>query len=136
MSEANMWKTLRKHFIAAELDPHRIESSTKSGIPDVNIVSGWIELKYIPRVPVRPDSKVRFPGFSIEQRNWLVKRSRSGGLCWVLVKVEKVGFFVFDGGYAGKRLGDLSVNEMMANCEWSGANPPSAEILKTIFALQ
>lgn len=133
MSEANMWKTLRKHFKDAELDPHRIESSTRSGIPDVNITTGWIELKYVPRAPQRPESKVRLPGFSAEQKQWLSNRSKAGGRCWVLVKVEKVGFFIFEGLVAAKYLGNLSVREMLKTCEWSGANPPNCAILKMVF---
>jgi len=136
MSEANFWRALRPKLIDAELDPYRIESTTKSGIPDVNITTGWIELKFAPRWPQRDNSKLRLPGFSKEQKEWLLKRKTHGGKCWVVLRVGSSGgaeTYIFDGEVAAKFLGNLSRKEMQEKALYWCQFLPPVNHLKTIF---
>lgn len=82
MSEANLWKEMKKnvghmgHF-------SRIEShDTSSGFPDVNFcvlgVEGNIELKF-------EDDEKKIPEIRPSQIRWMNKRDKAGGNIWFLV---------------------------------------------------
>ena len=71
-------------------DAQSHEDQFSSGIPDIsfgaNGINGWIELKQIEgwggKNPVKPKK------FTSTQVNWLVKRQRMGGHCFVMVLVQ------------------------------------------------
>lgn len=62
-----------------------IESGVGIGVPDVNCVYGWIELKSVD-LPVKPDTPVRVKHFTREQKIWLQLREAAGGLALLLLK--------------------------------------------------
>lgn len=112
-SESSLWKALRP--LLAGLDPQRIEShQTGSGIPDVNYSLGWIELKYLPRWPVRPSTPVRIDHFTDEQRIWLTRRVNSGGRAFLLLKVGNNEWLLFRGDVAARIIGESNREELYA----------------------
>lgn len=72
------------------------EDMLSAGIPDLSYgmrgVCGWIELKYVPsgRTGILRPTK-----FTPNQVNWLKKRGKKSGFCFVLVQVVGVGYFLF-----------------------------------------
>lgn len=109
MSEGAMWESLRP--ILKPLHPVRIESHMEGGIPDVNYVHGWIELKYADRWPPR-GGPLRLYHFSKEQKNWLIKRRTAGGLAFLLLKVGKNEWLLFEGIVAAKYLHHINREEL------------------------
>jgi hypothetical protein len=80
----------------APLDAVSIESPmTGLGIPDVNCTLGWIECKAMRAWPKTADYKpVKFPHpLMQEQKVWLYRRARAGGVALVCVKVSNSWFF-------------------------------------------
>ena len=80
------------HTAAARIEGlhlQRIESSTGSGIPDIegcwNGVSFWLELKAVDRLPVKAHSRLS-TAISPAQRNWLARRWSVGGRVFVLLR--------------------------------------------------
>ena len=102
MSESAMWKSIRP--VLKPLDPVRIESPMTLGIPDVNYAYGWIELKYKTEWPPN-GGPLRIKHFTKEQRTFLVNRRVAGGLAFVLLKVGKSEWLLFEGKTAAKHLG-------------------------------
>lgn len=109
-SESQMWSDhVRPVLYKAGLDPHRIESDVGLGIPDVNYVYGWIELKHVNAWPKR-GGPLRMTHFSPQQRVWLSRRWRMKGNAFLLLRVGHE-FLMFDGqtaseiiGFAGREL--------------------------------
>ena len=94
MSEASAKATLIKRL--APLDGVSIESPiTGLGIPDVNFIYGWIEVKAMKIWPKKAETEfVRFPHtLSKEQQIWLYRRERAGGLAMICAKVSTTWFF-------------------------------------------
>lgn len=81
-----------------------IESPLESGVPDVNFLSGWIELKHLETWPVREDTIVQPRHFTPEQRLWLTKRCTAGGSAWLLLRVRREWCLVW-GAAAAECLG-------------------------------
>lgn len=79
------------------------EDQFSEGIPDLSFgsrgVNGWIELKFIEKYPIKLTTPIKPKKYTPEQVNWLTKRGKKGGLCWVLVKVAE-DFFLFSFGQA------------------------------------
>ena len=109
MSEAGMWTAIRP--VLKALDPVRIESHMTSGVPDVNYAHGWIELKYAARWPPR-GGPLRLDHFTDNQRSWLLRRRASGGRAFLLLKVGKTEWLLFDGIAAAKYLGKVPRDEL------------------------
>lgn len=104
-----MWDSLRP--LIASLDPVRIESPITSGIPDVNYKEGWVELKYADRWPPRK-GPLRVDHFTKEQRAFLVRRRRAGGRAFLLLKVGRDEWLLFDGLLAAAYLGKSTREEL------------------------
>ena len=83
MSEAAFWANVKP--VLHGLDPVRVETSDKDGIPDVNVTCGWIELK-VTDWPARPETPVNFVHYTTQQRAWHRRRCRYGN-CWLLVRI-------------------------------------------------
>lgn len=71
----------------------RHEDVLNKGVPDVSFgyqgINGWIELKSLKAWPKRENTIVRLPKFTMVQRIWLMRRQRSGGNCWILLRVGR-----------------------------------------------
>ena len=76
------------------------EDALSEGIPDLSYgidgVNGWIELKQIDNFPVRPETKMKPKKYTVEQVNWLVKRGKKGGKCFVMVKIGNYDYYIFN----------------------------------------
>lgn len=113
MSESAMWDSLRP--VLRPFDPVRIESPMTSGIPDVNYSQGWIELKYTDRWPPR-GGPLRIDHFTKEQRAFLVKRRKAGGRAFLLLKVGKNEWLLFDGITAAASVGRVKQDRLYEIC--------------------
>jgi hypothetical protein len=107
-AESAMWKKLRPILLAAKLDPVRVENPIHPGTPDVNLCDGrWIELKCIPRWPVRASTRVRIAHYTPQQRVWLYSRWKAApGSTLLLLEVRADRqWLLFDGDVAAKVVG-------------------------------
>lgn len=111
MSESGMWDAIRPRL--KRLDPVRIENIVGSGTPDVNYSHGWIELKYLNAWPVRETTPVTIDHFTPQQRAWLIRRERSGGKAWLLLKVGKTDWLLFSGIDAARYVGKVSRSKLV-----------------------
>src|SRR5271170_1566795 len=103
-----MWKKVRPFLAAAKLDPVRVENPIHPGTPDVNLCTGlWIELKHLPKWPVRATTNVRISHFTSQQRVWLYRRWKSApGSTLLLLEVgADRQWLLFDGDVAAKDVG-------------------------------
>jgi hypothetical protein len=128
MSEAAMWEAIRP--VLKQLDPERIESHMTSGIPDVNYTQGWIELKFAPRWPPR-GGPLRVDHFTTAQRAWLKKRRAAGGLAFLLLKVGRNEWLLFEGLAAATHLGYATQHELynVVQARWTRL-PQTREICR------
>lgn len=109
-----MWKKIRPIFVAAKLDPVRVENPIYPGTPDVNLADGrWIELKYLAGWPARETSVLRIPHFTEQQRVWLYRRWHyAPGTTHLLLEVRAAKqWLLFDGDVAAKIVGRAMVAE-------------------------
>ena len=95
--ESSFWSLMRSH-IPARADVQRIETgSTGRGIPDVNVClegnERWWELKIV---------KGRKVDLTPEQISWHFRRTRAGGVTWIVArdKVDGVRKGKYDKIYA------------------------------------
>lgn len=132
MSEAAFWGTVKDALFG--WDPVRVETSEKDGIPDVNHVHGWIELKQEDEWPVRPDTPLRVPHYSQQQRVWHKRRCLAGGRCHVLIKVKN-DILLFWGDVAADHLGHLPRAELLkhAHCHWTTRQKWKKELKNAIL---
>ena len=130
--------TMRARVVRALKPLHAIsvENPCHPGTPDVNYAHGWIELKAMPEFPKRPDTPLRVPHYTPQQKIWAVKRSHAGGLCWLLIMVGRE-WFLLDGVVAARHLGE-SIREQLITLSdryWS-QTPTDKEILECFSNLQ
>lgn len=107
-SESLMWKKVRPVLLAAKLDPVRVENPIHPGTPDVNLCDGrWLELKCIPRWPVRATTNVRIAHYTPQQRVWLYRRWKAapGSTLLLLEVIADRQWLLFDGDVAAKIVG-------------------------------
>lgn len=129
MSEAKMWESIRPKL--KEVDPVRVENVVGIGTPDVNYNNGWIELKYLAKWPAREQTPVTIDHFTPQQRTWLLRRHRKGGNAFLLLKVGKTDWLLFDGETAARHVGKVPKSRMieLAVAYWSKL-PSNKEIQK------
>lgn len=92
------------------LDPVRIENKLELGVPDVNYVEGWIELKWVRRPPIR-GGVLTLDHFTPHQQTWLTRRTHSKGRAFLLLKVSNE-WLLFTGLSAAENLGKLTIEEL------------------------
>jgi len=100
-SEAALRALFRDKVKAAFPGCHyqRIESPMTSGTPDsVVAIKGtgdnWVEFKFLKRMAVRPHALIKV-GLRDEQAAWIISHNRAGGRCYVLLQVQRTGYFAF-----------------------------------------
>lgn len=109
-AESLMRQTVRK--VLAAHDPISVENPVHPGTPDLNCTLGWLELKVIPKLPVRVDSVLRIPHFTPQQRVWLLRRWRADRRAWLLCRVLPTStWFLFDGRIAQEHIGLVPYNQ-------------------------
>jgi hypothetical protein len=100
MNESGFWQWLRDKM-RCYWDAERIENGLACGVPDVNYGvpshQGWIELKWLKKFPVRKTTKVRIHHWTGVQKQWLLRRGKVSGNCWMMIRVEdEVFLFSYD----------------------------------------
>ena len=89
MKESDLWGYIRKGM-KPYWQATRIENTTGNGVPDVTytiVKHGWIELKYIPKWPVRGPTIVKLP-LRPEQKLWIESRGKLARYVWVICRIE------------------------------------------------
>lgn len=116
--------TQRAKVIRALKPLHAVPVENRVGVlgtPDVNYIEGWIELKWRRAWPVKPDTPVTLPHFTIQQRRWLKKRWNAGGNSWLLLQVQRE-WLLFSGRDAADYLGLLTRKGLykVVRSRWEG----------------
>ena len=128
MSESAAWTALRPHLNAAGLDPVRIEVKGALGVPDVNLTTGWVEMKFKRNAPKGVETKLEVDHFTIEQRAWLTRRwnARTGGRrAWVVLYVQhpKPIWLLIQGDRAARHLGRVPLGQLLLIATVVGSHP-------------
>ena len=98
-------------------DARAVENSVGPGTPDVNCTLGWVELKVLDGWKRGCDEKpVLLDHYVPAQRIWHKRRWRKGGSVWVLLRIGRLEYFLFDGHTAGCHLGKISRPIMKEMC--------------------
>jgi len=101
MSENALWITVRSR-LTSFLEMERVENRVAAGTPDIwwcarpplDPASGWIELKYLDRWPVRSHTPVVLPKLTLSQVLFAERAARCHVSSIMLLKVDGP-----DGGY-------------------------------------
>ena len=94
MSEAAARSTLVKRL--RPLDAQPVEVKGRAGVPDVEHIYGWIELKFKPKWPkfLKPDTVIKWPHkLEPAQKVWLRRRVHRGGAAVLCGKIDRDWFF-------------------------------------------
>lgn len=136
---ARLENRLKKHLLeimGTRWDVQSHEDRYSTGIPDLSYgardVNGWIELKQVRKWPVKPATPVNLDHFTASQVNWLRKRGKKGGRCFILVRVD-TEYFVFSFHEARLLRAGMTQEAFREKCiqSWSGKIYPE-ELLKTL----
>lgn len=133
MSESDTWAALRP--LMAPLDPHRIENliTAEKGMPDVEYVGGWAELKWIARSdwPKRARTVVRLDHYTDEQRNFLLRRWNFGEAAWLILQSGEEWFFW--NAPAAQAVGTLTREQLQETATYYFKTKPTADQVCTIL---
>ena len=125
MRESAFWRSIRKGLVDASDNTiflQRHEDNCSPGIPDISFcyqgVSGWIELKYRDKFPIKESTPILFSHFTIIQRKWMEQYTKAGGNGWILLRIEKETFLIK--GQAAKIIGELNHRNLIniASAYW------------------
>lgn len=99
--------------ILKPLNAQPVENTVKVGCPDIEYHGGWIEVKRTREWPARPDTVVRLDhDLTEEQRIWIKRRIRVGGVVWVLIQIDQT-YLLFDGVAATMWVGSSNKRDLM-----------------------
>ncbi len=139
MSSSRSEKQLKKRFVnllkKLEWDPYSVESPCSGGIPDVNFIHGWVELKCVKEWPKR-GGPLRIPHFTPQQRVWMRKRWRAYGEeigygVWMLLQVDS-DYLWFDGDTASFIVGNVDKRKLIESAVAHWDRFPTAEQLTEV----
>lgn len=129
-----MWINLRKKMIPTFwLSATRHEDKLQGGIADVSFVQnkphdyreecpgmhGWMELKKVSMLPVRPSTIVRIKHYTPEQRSFLLEKGRAG-MTFLLLQLER-DYLLFD-HIRAQAVGTLNTEDTYAAANWVSKN--------------
>jgi len=115
------------------LDANPVENALVPGYPDVEFIGGTVELKSIPKWPVRPETPVRVDHFTPKQKGWLRKRTARGGKTWLLLRVGKV-WLLFEGEIAADIVGRVPQADLRCAAQAVWESKPSEVELRRELA--
>lgn len=87
MTEKEFRQEVIRSLRQAGQDPYSVENAVCPGMPDVNFLGGWLELKYLRDWPARPTTIVTLPHYTAQQQAWLRRRWAAGGGAWLYIGV-------------------------------------------------
>ncbi len=128
MSESAMRQKVIKEL--RSLHAVAIENLTSSGVPDINCVAGWLELKWVRQLPVKASTPVRLPHFTDVQRHWLTTREKRGGHAYLLLQCKRE-WFLFTGTTAAQHVGHVTRDELEGLAIWYSNKGLNKEELKS-----
>jgi hypothetical protein len=107
-------RDMRQRVIRALRPLHAVsvENGVGPGTPDVNFVGGWLELKSVDKWPAHEDTPLRVDHFTQQQKVWLIKRIKAGGVALLLLKVDN-DWLLFDGHVAAHIIGRRPKESLM-----------------------
>ena len=129
MAESDIRSKLVK--LLAPLDPVSVENYAYPGTPDLNITTGWIELKWVRDWPAGAETAVKVEHFTPQQRVWIARRAHRGGRVWVVLVVA--GEWLFFEGATALCVGKSTRAGLLGTCDWWEKQTPSAEELIEYF---
>ena len=95
----NSFKRYLLRIMGTTWDVQSHEDKYTEGIPDLSYgaldVGGWIELKQVHK-PVLASTPLRPKKYTMQQVNWMTKRAKRSGHCFIMVKVGDYDYFIFD----------------------------------------
>lgn len=109
----NLIRTLRV------LDAVSVENSAYPGTPDINFTGGWMECKWLPVWPTGERTVVQMPHFTAQQRAWMRRRCRAGGVCWFMLQCRRE-WLLLPGHVAAVAVGGLTRKQIeeLATKRW------------------
>lgn len=138
--EASLWTTVRE-ILSPFAHLERVENKVNVGTPDVNYClngakgEGWLELKDVDHWPARAGTILRIAHVTEVQREWWRARRRSGGACYVLLRVGR-SYLCFDGEVAARYLGVSDRAELEREALWvRGPDAPKLMLLQQLTRL-
>ena len=126
MAESTDYKTFKANVPQAGDRLDRIENVVVTGMPDINMCIGgvevWIEQKS-PKEPKRSTTPLFGSNHRVsqEQANWMLRQRKAGGKCYFLISTDKRWMLV--GGFLADQLNELTVDELLEQCVWSTTKP-------------
>lgn len=100
----NIFKKYLVSLMGTRWDVQSHEDKHSEGIPDLSYgaggTGGWIELKQIKMFPTDDQKVIKPEHFAPGQVNWLRRRGKRAGNCFVFVKVGKKDYFLFSWEHA------------------------------------
>lgn len=134
----NRENTFKKYLVrtmGTRWDVQSHEDSYSENIPDLSFglcnINGWIELKQIEKWPARKETLLKPSKYTSGQVNWLNKRNKKGGHCFVMMKVGSDDYFLFRASFARKIKNGMTDKELKDYCiaHWEGSVDPD-ELVK------
>lgn len=120
---ARLENTFKKYLVTlmgTRWDVQSHEDRYSDGIPDLSFgisgVNGWIELKQIDAWPKMAKTLLKPKKYTSEQVNWLRRRGKKAGNCFVFVKVGAHDYFLFSWHYARNIRQGMTPDEYRACC--------------------
>ncbi len=112
MSESSMRTTVLE--VLRPWDAVAVENSALPGTPDIECMLGWLELKCLDAWPKHKEvgQPVLIPHYTPQQRVWLLRRTRKGGVAVLLLKVGASEWLLFDGWTAARLVGRVSATRL------------------------
>lgn len=126
MAESTDYKTFKKNVPQPGDRLDRIENVVVTGMPDINMCIGgvevWIEQKS-PKEPVRRTTPLFGSNHKVsqEQANWMLRQRKAGGRCYFLISTDKRWILV--GGFLADQLNTMTVDELLEQAVWSTTKP-------------
>lgn len=105
-------KTMRRDVIRILRPLHgtSVENGVGAGTPDVSFAGGWLELKSLAAWPKRAGTVLKIPHYTPQQRVWIAKHHRAGGLVMILLKVAD-DWVLLDADFSVMKLGKTATRE-------------------------
>lgn len=127
MSEQALWRNLRKKMVPQFwYEATRHEDKLQPGIADVSFVTsignstygahGWMELKKVKLLPVRPTTIVRLPHYTDAQRIFLLQKGQHAGMAFLLLQAER-DFLLFNWD-AAQSVGHLTTADLYEKADF------------------
>jgi len=128
----NVLKKYLLRTVGTRWDVQSHEDQFSEGIPDLSFghqgINGWIELKQIATWPFSPQGLAKPQKFTSEQVNWLLRRGKKGGHCFILVKVGKDEYFLFDHAWSRNIRAGMTYTQYYnrSRKHWKGSIDPGS----------